>query len=334
MKSLYHKKGDLNKRIFGLELEIPHRLTADHITMKHNYGRFIAEPLRRGFGTTIGHSLKKILLSFTRGIAITSVSLNGLQAKSSSISGVVEDVADIILNLKQIRLRGNGDVPVQLSLSAYGVGEVTAADITPSNGIEIVNPDQHIATLNNNGKLEMTLNVAGGVGYVPADTNESLNGAIPIDAIFSPVWKADYQVEEVIGSVPNTDKLVLEVWTDGSITPKEAIVEASKFLIGHLLMLTGASEEILEIEDEEEDKGEQVDEELLQKETYLDTPVSEIEMSVRCHNCLRRAGITTIREVVQKTETEMLSYKNFGKVSLDELKEILTKMGLSFGMKL
>jgi len=273
------------------------------------------------------------LLSFTKGIAITSVSVNGLQAESSNIPGVVEGVPDIILNLKQVRLRGNGDMPVQLSLLAYSGGEVTAADINPFNGIEIVNPDQHIATLDNDGKLEMTLNVTGGVGYVPADTNESLNGAIPIDAIFSPVWKADYHVEDVIGTGPDTDRLVLEVWTDGSITPKESIVEASKFLISHLLMFTGESEEILEIEEEEEEKSEQIDEELMQREAYLDTPVSEIEMSVRSQNCLRRAGIATVREMVQKTETEMLSYKNFGKVSLDELKEIMTEMELSFGMK-
>jgi len=333
MKSLYHKKGNLDKRIFGLEFEIPDRLTADLETLTHNYGQFIAEPLRRGFGITIGHSLRTILLSSIRGIAITSFSINGLQTKYSKIPGIVEDVSDIILNLKQVRLRGDANEPVQLSLSAYGNGEVTAADIMPNNGIEVANPDQHIATLNDNGKLEMILNVTSGFGYVPADSDEPLNGAIPIDAIFSPVWKAEYYVDDVIGTGPNSDRLVLEVCTDGSITPKEVIVEAAKILINHLRVFTGVGEEILEMEEEEE-KEEQVDEKLLQREAYLNMPVSEIDMSVRSQNCLRRAEMATVKELVQKTETEMLAYKNFGKVSLDELKQILEEMGLSFGMKL
>ncbi len=332
MKSLYHKKGNLDKRVFELELEIPDRLTADLNILKHNYGKFIAEPLRRGFGITIGHSLRAILLSSIRGIAITSVSINGLQTTPSKIPGIVEEVSDFILNLKQVRLQGIANQPVQLSLSVHGKGEVTAADIMPNDGIEVANPDQHIATLDDNGKLEMILNVTDGFGYVPADADEPSDGTIPIDAIFSPVWKVEYYVEDVITTGPNSDRLVLEVWTDGNITPKEAIVEAAKILINHLRVFTGATEEVLE-EEEEEEQEEQVDEKLLQREAYLNAHVSEIEMSVRSQNCLRRAGIASIKELVQKTESEMLAYKNFGKVSLDELKEIIEKMGLSFGMK-
>jgi DNA-directed RNA polymerase subunit alpha len=314
------------------ELTKPKRLVADLETLTYNYGKFIAEPLERGFGITLGNSLRRILLSSLLGTAIISVKIDGIQHEFSTIPGVVEDVTEIILNLKQIRLKANINEPVTLYLDAQGDCEVTAADIQPNNLIEIISPDQHIATLDRGAKLNMELVAGSGRGYVQANNNKHLEqqviGVIPIDAAFSPVRKANFYVDETrVGSMTNFERLTLEVWTDGSITPKEAIGEAAHILTEHIQMFVDFDETYVE-------EKEEIDEEAERRKAYLSKPVAELELSVRSSNCLEAANITTIRDLVTKTESDMLKYRNFGRKSLNEIKDILADMGLSFGMVL
>jgi DNA-directed RNA polymerase subunit alpha len=312
------------------ELTKPKRLVADLETLTYNYGKFIAEPLERGFGVTLGNSLRRILLSSLLGTAIISVKIDGIQHEFSTIPGVVEDVTEIILNLKQIRLKANINEPVTLYLDAQGDCEVTAADIQPNNLVEIINPDQHIATLDRGAKLNMELVAGSGRGYVQANNNKYLEqqviGVIPIDAAFSPVRKANFYVDETrVGSMTNFERLTLEVWTDGSITAKEAIGEAAHILTEHIQMFVDFDETYVEEEEE-------IDEEAERRKAYLSKPVAELELSVRSSNCLEAANIATIRDLVTKTESDMLKYRNFGRKSLNEIKDILADMGLSFGM--
>jgi DNA-directed RNA polymerase subunit alpha len=314
------------------ELTKPKRLVADLETLTYNYGKFIAEPLERGFGVTLGNSLRRILLSSLLGTAIISVKIDGVHHEFSTIPGVVEDVTQIILNLKQIRLKANINKPVTLYLDAQGDCEVTAADIQPNNLVEIINPDQHIATLDRGAKLNMELVASSGRGYVPADNNKNLEqlviGVIPIDAAFSPVRKANFYVDETrVGQMTNFERLTLEVWTDGSITAKEAINEAAYILTEYLQMFVDFDETFVEEEEE-------IDEEAEKRKSYLSKPVAELELSVRSANCLEAANIVTIRDLVTKTESDMLKYRNFGRKSLNEIKDILADMGLSFGMVL
>jgi DNA-directed RNA polymerase subunit alpha len=314
------------------ELTKPKRLVADLETLTYNYGKFIAEPLERGFGITLGNSLRRILLSSLLGTAIISVKIDGIQHEFSTIPGVVEDVTEIILNLKQIRLKANINEPVTLYLDAQGDCEVTAADIQPNNLVEIINPDQHIATLDRGAKLNMELVAGSGRGYVQANNNKYLEqqviGVIPIDAAFSPVRKANFYVDETrVGSMTNFERLTLEVWTDGSITPKEAIGEAAHILTEHIQMFVDFDETYVEEEEE-------IDEEAERRKAYLSKPVAELELSVRSSNCLEAANIANIRDLVTKTESDMLKYRNFGRKSLNEIKDILADMGLSFGMVL
>ena len=313
------------------ELTKPKRLAADLGNLMHDYGKFIAEPLERGFGITLGNSLRRILLSSLKGYAIISVKLDGIQHEFSTIPGIVEDAIQIILNLKQIRFKGQTDEPVTLYLEEHGDCEVTAADIQPHNLIEVINPDQYITTIDRGGKLNIEIVVQSGRGYVPADDNraaERNNGVIPIDAIFSPVKKVNFHVDETrVGPMTNFDRLALEVWTDGSITPKEAIGEAAQILTDHLRMFIDFDETYVE-------EIEEVDEETEKRRLALDKPVAELELSVRSANCLEAADIVTIRNLVTKTESDMLKYRNFGRKSLTEIKEILAEMGLSLGMKL
>jgi DNA-directed RNA polymerase subunit alpha len=314
------------------ELTKPKRLVADLETLTYNYGKFIAEPLERGFGVTLGNSLRRILLSSLLGTAIISVKIDGVHHEFSTIPGVVEDVTQIILNLKQIRLKANINKPVTLYLDAQGDCEVTAADIQPNNLVEIINPDQHIATLDRGAKLNMELVASSGRGYVPADNNKNLEqlviGVIPIDAAFSPVRKANFYVDETrVGQMTNFERLTLEVWTDGSITAKEAINEVAYILTEYLQMFVDFDETFVEEEEE-------IDEEAEKRKSYLSKPVAELELSVRSANCLEAANIVTIRDLVTKTESDMLKYRNFGRKSLNEIKDILADMGLSFGMVL
>lgn len=312
------------------ELTKPKRLIADLETLTYNYGKFIAEPLERGFGVTLGNSLRRILLSSLLGTAIISVKIDGVHHEFSTIPGVVEDATQIILNLKQVRLKANINEPVTLYLDAQGNCEVTAADIQPNNLVEIINPDQHIATLDRGAKLNLELVASSGRGYVPADNNleQQVIGVIPIDAAFSPVRKANFYVDETrVGPMTNFERLTLEVWTDGSITAKEAISEAAHILTEYLQMFVDFDETFHEEEEE-------IDEEAEKRKSYLSKPVAELELSVRSANCLEAANIVTIRDLVTKTESDMLKYRNFGRKSLNEIKDILADMGLSFGMVL
>lgn len=312
------------------ELRMPKRLIADPEALAYNYGKFIAEPLSRGFGTTLGNSLRRILLSSIRGAAATAVKIDGILHEFSTVPGVKEDITDIVLNIKQIRFKLHDDGPVTLYINARGVGEITAADIQPNSRIEMMNPDQHIATLDKNGELNMEIYVDTGRGYVPAEDNkddEPALGVIPIDSIFSPIRKVSFRVENTRQDIADYDRLLFEVWTDGSITAKDAISEAARILTDNLRIFIDFDETYVEEEEE-------IDEEAEKRKAYLMKPVAELELSVRSANCLEAAEIITIRDLVTKTEPEMLKYRNFGRKSLNEIKTILVDMGLIFGMVL
>ena len=317
--------------MIGLEITKPRRLLAEQETLRPNYGKFIAEPLARGFGTTIGNSLRRVLLSSIEGAAIVAVSIDGISHEYDTIEGVREDVVQIILNLKAIRFLVYIEDPITLHLHAEGSGEVTAADITPSGQVEVINPDQHIAHLDRCDSLDIRLRVLRGRGYAlagePLEDNLA-EGVIPIDAKFSPVNRVDFKVEETrVGHITNFDRLLLEVWTDGSLTAKEAVTEAARILLDQLNLFTNFDEHYVE-------PIEVVDEEKIQRDKYLSKPVAELELSVRSANCLEASQITTIRDLVIHTEQEMLKQRNFGKKSLIEIREILAEMGLHLGMDL
>lgn len=312
------------------EIIMPKRLVADPDALTYNYGRFIAEPLLRGFGITLGNSLRRVLLSSIKGASITAVKIDGVLHEFSTIPYVVEDVVQIVLNLKEIRFRMFDDGPVILYLNAVGAGEVTAADIEPNSKVEIMNPDQHIATLDKNGELKMEIYVDTGRGYVPVNGNENVKqvpGLILMDSIFSPVKKVNFRVENtmIAEHSANYDRLIIEVWTDGSVSAKDALSEAAQILNDHLNLFTHFDETYVE-----EDK--KVNEDAERLESYLSKPVAELELSVRAANCLAAGDIVTIRDLVSKTEQDMLKFRNFGRKSLNEIKAILAEMGLSFGM--
>lgn len=316
--------------MYAKELKMPKRLIADPDVLSYNYGKFIAEPLSKGFGTTLGNSLRRILLSSLKGAAATAVKIDGVLHEFSTLPGVKEDITDIVLNLKQVRFKLFDDGPVTLYISAKGVEEITATDIQPNSRIEVMNPDQHIATLDKNGELNMELYVDSGRGYIPAEGNrddEPALGVIPIDSIFSPVRKVSFKVEDTRQDVTDYDRLLFEVWTDGSVTAKDAISQAAKILTEHLRIFIDFDETYV-------DEEEEVDEELEKRKAYLMKPVAELELSVRSANCLEAAEIITIKDLVTKSEPEMLKYRNFGRKSLNEIKDILAEMGLAFGMAL
>ncbi len=313
------------------DVQMPKKLQYDPKKMTDTYGKFVAEPLERGFGTTLGNSLRRVLLSSLEGSAITSVKISGVQHEFSSIPGVVEDTTDLILNLKEVRLKLHSERPKTLMLKAKGPAEVTAKDIEADAEVEILNPDIHIATIDKNGKLEIEMKARRGRGYAPSDKNKEPGqpiGVIPIDAIFSPVRRVNFKVENArVGQETDYDKLVLEVWTDGSIRPDDAVAHAAKLLKDHLsIFIHLPEEEVLPADEEEAKKAPSFNENLLRS-------VNELELSVRAANCLKNAGIETIAELVQRTEGEMLKTKNFGRKSLNEIKEILAEMGLNLGMK-
>ena len=313
------------------ELEMPDRLKTDTDSLRPNYAKYTAEPFERGFGTTLGNSLRRVLLSSIKGAAITAVQIEQVKHEYATIPGVVEDVVQIILNLKEIRLNIATDDPTKLTLKAEGSGEVTAADIRSNALIEIINPDQHIATLDECEALDIEIHAQTGRGYSLAEEHRSIGheiGLIPVDAKFSPVEKVNFWVEETrVGDMTNFDKLNLEVWTDATITAKEAVTRAANILLQQLEIFTEFDETYVEPEPE-------IDEAKLRRDRYLAKPVSELELSVRASNCLETANIKTIRELVTKEEKDMLGYKNFGRTSLNEIKEQLANMGLALGMKL
>lgn len=313
------------------ELEMPDRLKTDTDSLRPNYAKYTAEPFERGFGTTLGNSLRRVLLSSIKGAAITSVQIEQVKHEYATIPGVVEDVVQIILNLKEIRLSIATDDRMTLTLKAKGSGEVTAADIRSNSLVEIINPDQHIATLDECEGLDIEIHAQTGRGYSLAEDHRPMGheiGLIPVDAKFSPVEKVNFWVEETrVGDMTNFDKLNLEVWTDATITAKEAVTRAANILLQQLEIFTEFDETYVEPEPE-------IDEAKLRRNRYLAKPVSELELSVRASNCLETANIKTIRELVTKEEKDMLEYKNFGRTSLNEIKEQLANMGLSLGMKL
>jgi DNA-directed RNA polymerase subunit alpha len=310
----------------------PKRLEYERDTLTDRYGRFYAQPFERGFGTTIGNALRRVLLSSIEGAAITAVKIDGVLHEFSPIPGVVEDATDIILNLKQIPLTCHVDYTKTLYVRVDKAGEVRARDIEVDQDVEILEPDAHIATVSEGGKLHMELRIKRGRGYVSADKNfdEDLGiGWIPIDSVHSPVKKVNYLVEAArLGQTTDYDKLTLDVWTNGSVTPNDAVSLAAKLVRDHLNIF-------INVDEVDEPPTESVGEPVRVGvgNEHLDKSVEELELSVRSYNCLKNANIRTIRELVQKTEPEMLKTKNFGRKSLNEIKEILASMGLSLGMK-
>ncbi|MDI6853370.1 MAG: DNA-directed RNA polymerase subunit alpha [Deltaproteobacteria bacterium] len=313
------------------ELIKPKRLEVDSESHTSSYGKFSCEPLERGFGTTLGNALRRVLLSSLRGAAITGVRIKDVYHEFSAIPGVLEDVTEILLNLKQVRIKMLADGTKNLTLEAKGEGRVTAGNIKTDGTLEILNPDQHIASLSPDGQLSMELIVKSGKGYVPGEAEKDENqpiGFINLDASFSPIRKVNYVVTQArVGQRTDYDKLTLEVWTDGSVSPEDAVAYAAKILKDQLTLFINFEEEPERIE-------ERPSEEMPILNENLYRGVNELELSVRAANCLRNANIRYIGELVQKTEQEMLKTKNFGRKSLNEIKDILTEMGLSLGMKL
>ena len=310
----------------------PKRLDFERETLTDRFGRFTAQPFERGFGTTVGNAMRRVLLSSIEGAAVTAVKIEGVQHEFSPIQGVVEDATDLILNLKQIPLKVHTDQPKTLTVRVTKPGEVRARDIQADSDVEILEPDAHIATVSEGGKLELELRIKRGRGYVSADKNfdEDLGiGWIPIDSVHSPIKKVNYVVEAArVGQTTDYDKLTLEVWSNGAVTPRDAVSLAAKLIRDHFTIFVSL-----------EDLGESAldaggDTPLSSGNEHLDKSVEELELSVRSYNCLKNANIRTIRELVQKSEGEMLKTKNFGRKSLNEIKEILTTMGLSLGMRL
>lgn len=309
----------------------PKGLEVERDSLSDSYGRFVAKPLERGFGTTIGNGLRRILLSSLQGVAVTAVRIDGVLHEFSTIPDVVEDVSDIILNLKEVRFKLYVDGPKTVTIEKNGPGVVTAADIVVDDTVEVLNPEQPICTLGKEAKFRAELRLEYGKGYVPAENmrREDLPaGVVPIDAFFSPVRKVNYVVSHArVGQHTDYDKLELEVWTDGSVRPEDAVAYSSKILKDQLSIFINF-DETLEPE---------MPEPVVEKEKINDNlyrTVDELELSVRSANCLQNAGIKYIGELVQKSEAEMLKTKNFGRKSLNEIKEILTEMGLGFGLKI
>ncbi len=289
------------------------------------YGHFEVEPLERGFGHTLGNALRRVLLSSLPGAAVTSVNIEGVQHEFSTIPGVKEDVTEIILNLKEVSVRLHVDTVKQLEIVAEGPGVVTAGDIRVDSEVEVVNPDLHIATLSEGAKLHMTLTVEQGHGYVSAERNKVSAmpiGVIPMDAIFTPMRKVNYTVEDTrVGQITDYDKLVMEVWTNGSVSPEEAISMAAKILVGQLDIFARLTEQPLEQEDEatqEDPAG-----------ANAEMTIEELDLSVRAFNCLKRAGINTVSELIQKDQEDMMKVRNLGKKSLEEVEQKLALLGLS-----
>lgn len=306
-------------------IEIEKPTINKYIDEDGNYGKFVVEPLERGYGTTLGNALRRILLSSLPGAAVTSVKIDGVLHEFSTIPGVKEDVTEIILNLKKLAIRLNGDNTKRVIINAVGPKEVTAADIIGDSDIEIFNPDLHIATLEENATLVVEVNLARGRGYVPAEMNKTEStpiSVIPVDSIYTPVRKVNFTVENTrVGQVTDYDRLVLEIWTDGSITPEEGVSIGAKIMQEHLnlfIQLTDTTGTMEIMVEKEED----------QKEKALEMTIEELELSVRSFNCLKRAAINTVEELTQKSEEDMMKVRNLGKKSLDEVKAKLEELGL------
>jgi DNA-directed RNA polymerase subunit alpha len=313
--------------------EMPKSLARDEATATETYAKFIAEPFEAGYGHTIGNSLRRVLLSSLEGAAITTVRITGAQHEFASLPGVVEDVTDIVLNLKKIKFRAVDHEPRTVTINVSKEGQVTAGDIQTIQGIEVLNTNQIICTLDKKQKFEAEFDVRVGRGFFSGDENKRLDmpiGVIPIDSIFSPVIRVKYSVENTrVGQRTDYDKLILEIWTDGRITPDDALLQASGILRHHLDVFVNYDDSQVEFDE----TPEEVSQENTRLKKLLNMSVNEIELSVRAANCLNNANITTVGQLAMKTEAEMLKYRNFGKKSLNEIKEKLQQLGLSLGMK-
>ncbi|MCD5326013.1 MULTISPECIES: DNA-directed RNA polymerase subunit alpha [Pontibacillus] len=307
-----------------IEIEKP-KIELVEISDDATFGKLVVEPLERGYGTTLGNSLRRILLSSLPGAAVTSVQIEGALHEFSTVDGVVEDVTTIVLNLKQLALKIYSEETKTLEVDVSGQGNVTAADITHDSDVEILNPEIHIATLQSNANLRMKITAEKGRGYRPAEANkfdEQPIGVIPVDSIFTPISRVTYQVENTrVGQVTNFDKLTLDIWTDGSIRPEEAVSLGAKIYMEHLNIFVGLTDEAQNAEimvEKEED----------QKEKVLEMTIEELDLSVRSYNCLKRAGINTVQELAQKSEEDMMKVRNLGRKSLEEVKHKLEELGL------
>jgi DNA-directed RNA polymerase subunit alpha len=313
------------------DFQVPMRVEVDKETVTPMYGKFTAEPFERGFGTTIGNSIRRVLLSSLTGAAVTTVRIEGVLHEFSTIPGVTEDVTAIILNVKSLRLKLHTDKPKTIRLRKKGPGEAKGSDIVHDADVVVLNPDLHIATLDKEATLDMEMAVKPGRGYVPAERNKEEGlpiGVIAVDSIYSPVKRVNFQVENArVGRVTDYDKLLLEIWTDGSITPQDALSTSAGIMRDHLNIFIH-SEELGEPK-----QPARKEEERREINKNLFRSVNELELSVRAANCLKNANIKTIADLVQRSEMEMLKTKNFGKKSLNEIKEILAEMGLSLGMR-
>lgn len=312
------------------DFQKPKKLDYDPETLTPNYGHFTAQPFERGFGTTIGNALRRVLLSSIEGAAITAVRVEGVLHEFSSLQGVVEDMTDVVLNLKQVPFKLHGSGPKTLYLEKKGPGVVTAADFEEDPDVEILDRTAHIATLSKEGSLKLEARLKKGRGYVVADRNADSDlplGYIPVDSIHSPVRRVNYHVEGArVGQMTDYDKLIIEVWTNGAVSPQEAISLAAELLGDHLRIFSAFE---TRTEEREEAAAPEVDPRLAE---MLSKPIEELDLSVRSANCLKNANIRTLGDLVQRTEREMLSTKNFGRKSLDEIKDVLASLGLSFGM--
>ena len=308
-----------------IEIEKP-KVEIVEMSSDKAYGKFVVEPLERGYGITLGNSLRRVLLSSLPGAAVTSVKIDGVLHEFSTIPGVKEDVTEIVLNLKALSVKLDGDEPRLVRIEAEGEGEIKAGDIIHGPDVEILNPDLHIATLSADARLYIEITLEKGRGYVPAEKNKEQGqpiGIIPVDSIFTPVEKANFKVENTrVGQVTDYDKLTLEVWTDGSIAPDEAVSLGAKILNEHLNLFVTLTDQVRDVEimvEKEEDK----------KEKVLEMTIEELDLSVRSYNCLKRAGINTVEELTQKTEEDMMKVRNLGKKSLEEVQSKLAELNLS-----
>ena len=308
-----------------IEIEKP-KVEIVEMSSDKTYGKFVVEPLERGYGITLGNSLRRVLLSSLPGAAVTSIKIDGVLHEFSTIPGVKEDVTEIVLNLKSLSVKLDGDEPRLVRIEAEGEGEIKGGDIIHGPDVEILNPDLHIATLSPDAKLYMEITLEKGRGYVPAEKNKAPGqpiGIIPVDSIFTPVVKANFRVENTrVGQVTDFDKLTLEVWTDGSIAPDEAVSLGAKILNEHLNLFVTLTDQVRDVEimvEKEEDK----------KEKVLEMTIEELDLSVRSYNCLKRAGINTVEELTQKTEEDMMKVRNLGKKSLEEVQAKLAELNLS-----
>jgi DNA-directed RNA polymerase subunit alpha len=312
---------------------MPKTLVKDEVSATDTYAKFVAEPFEAGYGHTLGNSLRRVLLSSLEGAAITSVRIEGAPHEFTSLPGVVEDVVDIILNLKKVRFKASDHEARSATISVTKEGAVTAAEIQCSQGVEVVNRDQHICTLDKKLKFDIELEIKVGRGFASGDENKHADqpiGVIAIDSIFSPVTRVKYAVENTrVGQRTDYDKLILDVWTDGRITPDEALLQASAILRHHLDVFVGYDDNKVEFDE----TPEEVSQENTRLKKLLNMSVNEIELSVRAANCLNNANITTVGQLAMKTEAEMLKYRNFGKKSLNEIKDKLQQLGLGLGMK-